>query len=298
MNNINLEKSFQDFNEKINNTISIPPMSINTRERIANEKFQENKKNIINKMNSQMNYLIIINDADTKSSFFQKSNEHILYEKYKNIQGDLQLINIKELKENNDIKFKDNNYELHNIYIQNPKTKEYIEISEYNYEYILSKLDEIEDFVRLIGVKSIKTKIYEASENIDWNEFDMKIDISTNINTELGINFIKKYNVKVAMEKEQEYPDNKIIPNEEKILNNKNMFFIYNDEELKRFLFRRTISHILNDKYKYEYYNNKQIINVLNLNLHRFGFKIHNANKCTKSFKIILDVEYYPIPSN
>lgn len=271
---------------------NVVKQTINTRTNIAEKMYEDYKKKFFDEEKS---YLIIINDNDEKKPFFGKSVKEQIEKKYRDecIVGELKIINFNNIKSNPKIKFKDNSYELHKLYINMSKTNEYVDFETYNYEYIKSKMDEVEELVVLLGASNIETQIHEFSEDSNGINVGLNIDVIEKVGGEAGIQ--NKNSCITVRKKIQKYPDNKVVPNQKKILENKNMHYIFKDNDLKKMLIRRIVSNILHDEYIYIYSKSSEFKNILKLDLSKFGIKFSNEKSVMNSFMIKCIIDYYDV---
>lgn len=274
--------------------INITNQTINTKSRIAEKMYEDYKTKFFNE---EKNYLIIINDSDEKKSFFYKSVKEQIESKYKDgcIVGELKIINFNNIKSDPKIKFKDDVYELHKLYINMPKTDEYVEFETYNYEYIKSKMDEVEELVVLLGASNIETHIYEMTEDSSGINMGINVDIIEKVGVEAGAQ--NKNSFLTARTKIQKYPDNRVVPNQKSILENKNMHYIFKDNDLKKMLIRRIVSNISHDEYIYLHSKSSEFKNILKLDLSKFGIKFSNEKSITNSFMIKCKIDYFDVPN-
>ena len=91
---------------------------------------------------------------------------------------------------------------------------------------IKSKIDEIEELVVLLGASSIETKIYEISDELNA----MSVGFNVNFIEKAGIELENqnKNTSTISRTKNQKFPDKNVIPNQKKILENNNMYYILN----------------------------------------------------------------------
>ena len=156
-------------------------------------------------------------------------------------------------------------------------------------------MDEIEELVVLLGASNLKTEIFEITEDSNG----LTVGAHVNLVEQVGIEVENqnKNTCSVARIKKQEYPDNKIIPNQQKILENKNMQYIFIDNDLKKILIRRIVSKISSDNYTYVYSKSSEFKNILDLDLGKFGIKFSNEKCTTNSFMIKCLINYHPVPA-
>ena len=155
-------------------------------------------------------------------------------------------------------------------------------------------MDEIEELVALLGASNIETQIYEMSEDANGINVGLNANLIEKIGVEVGNQYMN--GLVVSKSKIQKYPDNKVIPNQKNILENKNMFYIFKDNDLKKMLLRRIVSNISHDEYTYIYSKSSEFKTILNLDLSKLGIKFSNEKSVTNSFMVKCKIDYYDIP--
>lgn len=254
------------------------------------------KYHVSSMKNKRPNYLILLRESDYKKRWYlcNKTIKELIKDYEEDFDGYLHLINVKSIEDDE----VSENYPIqgivssHIVYIMLPKERIYVTPDIFPYKYLESQHEELKHIFALLGAKSIKWNIVDYKEEV--KKIDGKIEV--NIAGEgAGLGF-ENSNSQADLFKnsgERTFPDNKIEPDVNKILNDSSIYYLMMEDSWKEMIKRRIESNIQYDKFSYIYQSKINVKKGFDTKLKDFDIQFNYQNNMMKKCEIFYEVEYY-----
>ena len=251
--------------------------------------------------NDIMEFLIILKESDFTSKP-KCANFHSKIIKYEDeIPGVLNcvdLLKISELEEDTKLpKFIFRDIAIPRImYIKLPKENVYVKSEEWEFEYMKSQIQEIIIIFGLLGAKKIT---YDTSDNCaEHKEIGANLGIgdpaTASANIGMEIKYGKSSYSKFRGEAEFPVPIDSV-PSLHKLLEEKNLYYLPRKFHWKTMVRNRIKSHILRDKFDYEFGKDMYINSNLTTKFNNIGVGFKFGSNNLSTFRMIFDVEYHQV---
>jgi hypothetical protein len=261
-----------------------------------------------NKKNDFLEFLIILCDDDYKGTFFNKSIYENLLKQRKYFNDNLNLVNKKDIKKNNDYLI-DGMANIQKLYIKLPKENLYIDSSQFHNRYLNSKINELISVFSVLKAKTIKVTIESQTENNF--KFNLSAGVKLNgVSLKTGAEKTKDTNNKLQSHWELEFFQNdngntnantnttnnsntKININE--FADNKKFYYLPKEAEWIDAIRKRVSQNASSDKFTYSYSDTNDIKYKGFTNLKLFNISCDYNKKQYENININYVIEYYPL---
>jgi hypothetical protein len=255
-----------------------------------------------NKKNDFLEFLIIICDDDYKSTFFYKSRYENLLKQSKFFNDNLNIINKKDIKKNNEYLI-DGMANIQKLYIKLPKENLYVDSSQFHNRYLNSKINELISVFTVLRAKNIKVTIDSQSENNF--KFNLSAGVKMNgVSLKTGAEKIHDKSNKLKSDWELEFfqsgndtnntnTNTKININE--FADDKRFYYLPKEAEWIDAIRKRISQNISSDKFTYSYSDTNDIKYKAFTNLQLFHISCDYNKKQFENININYEIEYYPL---
>lgn len=249
---------------------------------------------IRNRENTISEFLIILTDNNYKPNFFQsKSYYDKLKLKEHLFPGILNLINIKDLKNNKEFIIKDQIIPL-TVYIKLPRENIYVSSDKYYEAYFHSQMNELIRIFTTLKSESVDIHIEQDRNttsiiNVNGGIHYKPVDLDTQYSN------TKTENNKTITIKNMVFKNNGKDIDINDFIIKRNFYYLPNEDEWQDIIRNRIKKSMIKDNYYYVYENSSIISKELiaQLKIFNIGFR-YNVNN-NKNITIKYNVKYFPL---
>jgi hypothetical protein len=256
----------------------------------------DKKKNLLSKLkiprkNDRLQYLIMVDTKDLKSTWYSKSKKDMLVNHVENLRGKVHwgLIESTQLDKcecckNNQLEIK-GMVELYTIYVHLPKENKYVEFDEWENDYTKSRLGELITIFTLLGAKSLVINLNKNSNNQSKKSGELSvnevgIDVGVGYQVEKSNDTTDSIGYKIKLEGINLDKLREMYPNTESFIdNNTHLYYLYNNSEWISYIEQRLLGGAKTMDCKY---NHKKILKAsmkLKLKMEKVGISISSCGK-------------------
>jgi len=238
-----------------------------------------------------MKFLILIKEDDTKNKSWicNESLQIKLLKFNKYFPGDLQILFLNEIENNNTEYIIEDTPIPNEIYIKLPCKNIYVLAEKYPLKYLLSKQNELTNIFTTLGAKSIKWSINKSQ----INTLNVNTELTNNnIGESFGISSVNSNSDSVVNEMKFEYND--IIENiNDDTFNDDKFYYLAKEYEWQDIISHRLNNNLVYDKYTFSCNNNIKFSSSLKSKLKFFDISLNYETDNINNIEIFYEIEYF-----